>query len=147
MNRILIILLFFVNISFAKEYKAVFDCSSRDMGYVASRMFLVERTMDMMKKDGADVKFAITIHGGCSPITSKNYDEIVKQEDLESAKQAQEQLKKLSTLGVDVVVCEISLNANTIDKSDVIEEAKISKNSFIETIAYQNSGYALMLFE
>lgn len=145
MKKIFIVFSLFVTLSFAKEYKAVFDCSSKDMSYVASRMFLVERTMDMMKKESADVKFAITIHGGCSPIASKNYDEIVK--DVESAREAQEQLKKLSTLGIDIVVCEMSLNANTIDKDDIIKEAKISKNSFIETIAYQNSGYALMLFE
>ena len=41
----------------------------------------------------------------------------------------------------------MSLNANTIEKADVVQDVKISKNSFIDTIAYQNDGYALMTFK
>lgn len=145
--RSFILLLLLVATGLAREYKAVFDCASGDMGYVASRMFLVERTMDMMSEAGDSTKFAITIHGGCAPIVAKEYDEFVKESELESTKLAQDQLKKLKSLGVDVVVCAMSLNANTIDESEVIKEANISKNSFIETIAYQNDGYALMVFE
>ncbi|MCK9473529.1 DsrE family protein [Sulfurimonas sp.] len=132
----------------AQEYKAVFNCNAKDMQYVASRMILVERTMDMIEKNGDTTKFAITIHGGCAPIVSKNYDEIVLDEkDLESIKASQQQLIKLSEKGVEVVVCAMSLNANTIPKEDVIPEVKISQNSFIDTIRFQNNGYALMVFE
>lgn len=136
------------SLSYAFEYKAVFDCSSKDMGYIASRMVLVERTMDMMEQNGDTVKAAVTIHGGCAPIVSKNFDELIlDQESLKAAALAQKQLVKLSQRGVDVIVCDISLNANTIPKEDVIKEVKRSQNSFIETIGYQNKGYALMLFE
>ncbi|MFA7069973.1 MAG: DsrE family protein [Sulfurimonas sp.] len=145
--RVFLFFMLVVTSLFAKEFKAVYDCSSGDMGYVASRMFLVERTKNMMEDNGDSVKFALTIHGKCAPIVSKNYDEVLKDSELESAKLAQEQLKKLATLGIDIVVCAMSLNANAIDEDDVIKEAKISKNSFIETIGYQNDGYALMVFE
>jgi len=132
----------------AQEYKAVFNCNSKDMQYVASRMVLVERTMDMIEKNGGTSKFAITIHGGCAPIVSKNYDEIVLDEkDLASVDLSQKQLVKLAKKGVEIVVCAMSLNANTIDESNVIPSVKISPNSFIETISYQNNGYALMVFE
>ena len=132
----------------AKEYKAVFNCNSNDMQYVASRMILVERTMDMIEKNGDTLKFAITIHGGCAPIVSKNYDEIILNEkDLSSIALSQKQLIKLAKKGVEVVVCAMSLNANTIEKEDVISSVKISPNSFLETISYQNNGYALMVFE
>ena len=80
--------------------------------------------------------------------TSKNYDEIVLDDnDLNSIELSQKQLIKLAYRGVEIVVCAMSLNANTIPKEDVIESVKISPNSFLETIHYQNSGYALMVFE
>ena len=132
----------------AQEYKAVFNCNSNDMQYIASRMVLVERTMDMIEKNGGTSKFVITIHGGCAPIVSKNYDEIILDEkDLASVDLSQKQLVKLANRGIEIVVCAMSLNANTIDESNVIPSVKISPNSFIETISYQNNGYALMVFE
>ncbi len=137
-----------VSVTQAKEYKAVFNCNANDMQYIASRMVLVERTMDMIEEKGDTPKFAITIHGGCAPIVSKNYDEIVLDEnDLGSIELSQKQLIRLADRGVEIVVCAMSLNANTIPKEDVISSVKISPNSFIETIHYQNSGYALMVFE
>lgn len=145
------IFLVFLTLStlYAKEYKAIFDCSSKNYSYVMSRMFLIERTMDMMSEDGSKVDFVLTIHGGCAPIVSVNYDEIIENEnDLESIKKAQIQLKKLATKkDVKVIVCAMSLNANTIETEDVLPFVNISKNSFIETIGYQNDGYALMTFK
>ena len=149
MKYLFLILISILCFAQAKEYKAVFDCSSKESAYIASRMFLIERTMDMMKEDGASVKFALTIHGSCAPIVSMNYDEIIADEDdLSNMAKAQKQLKKLiAQKGVEVTVCAMSLNANTIEKEDVLPLVKISKNSFIETIAYQNDGYALMTFK
>lgn len=145
-----ILILFFVLLGSlqAKEYKAVFDCSSKNAGYIASRMFLLERTMDMIEKNGDSVKFAITIHGSCSPIVSKNIDEVVRDDSrLAVFEKAQRQLKKLAEKKVDIIVCAMSLNANTIDEEDVLPFVKISPNSFIDTIGYQNDGYALMTFK
>lgn len=132
----------------AKEYKAVFNCNAKDISYIASRMALVERTMDMIESNGDKAKFAITIHGGCAPITSINYDEIyLDAESLKAAELSHNQLKKLALKGVEITVCAMSLNANTIPQKDVLPSIKISPNSFLETISYQNSGYALMVFE
>ncbi|TKI68760.1 hypothetical protein FCU45_10135 [Sulfurimonas crateris] len=148
MKRLFFILSVIITSIQAEEYKAVFNCNANDMQYVASRMVLVERTMDMIEEKGDTPKFAVTIHGGCAPIVSKNYDEIILDEkDLSSIELSQKQLIKLADRGVEIVVCAMSLNANTIPKEDVIESVKISPNSFLETIHYQNSGYALMVFE
>jgi len=149
MKYIVLFFLIFSSSLFAKEYKAIFDCSSKDAAYVASRMFLIERTMDMMVSDGDKAKFILTIHGGCAPIVSKNFDEVIENEDdLPVIQKAQTQLKHLAIKkDVKVIVCAMSLNANTIEKEDVLPFIKISKNSFIETIGYQNDGYALMTFK
>ena len=149
MKYILIILLSLTAFVQAKEYKAVYDCSSKNSGYIASRMFLIERTMDMIIKKGDSVKFAITIHGDCAPIVSKNIDEITMDDnELENLEKARTQLERLATKkSVDVIVCAMSLNGNNIEEEDVISSVSISENSFIDTIAYQNDGFALMTFK
>jgi len=144
------ILIFITLFSFlqAKEYKAIFDCSSKNVGYITSRVFLIERTMDMIEKNGDSVKFAITIHGSCAAITSVNFDEIVEENEVELMQKAQTQLKKLATKkDVKITVCAMSLNANNIEKEDVVGFVNISANSYIDTIGYQNDGYALMTFK
>ncbi len=148
MKYIFLLLVIFSALLQAKEYKAVFDCSSKNIGYVASRMFLIERTMDMIQKNGDSTKFALTIHGSCAAIVSVNFDELVEENEVETMQQAQNQLKRLSEKkGVEVIVCAMSLNANTIEEEDVVPFVKIVENSFIDTIGYQNDGYALMTFK
>jgi len=146
--KLILILLTLFSFAQAKEYKAIFDCSSKNVGYITSRMFLIERTMDMIEKNGDSVKFAITIHGSCAAITSVNFDEIVEDNEVELMQKAQSQLKKLAIQkNVKVTVCAMSLNANNIETDDVVEFVNISANSYIDTIGYQNDGYALMTFK
>lgn len=149
MKYILILLLFLSGVSQAREYKAVFDCSSKNASYIMSRMFLIERTIDMIEKNGDSVKFALTIHGNCAPVVSRNFDEVIVDEnDLVLVEKAQKQIIKLANeKKVEVVVCAMSLNANAIAEEDVLPFVYISENSFIDTIGYQNDGYALMTFK
>ncbi len=148
MKYIFLLLVIFSALLQAKEYKAVFDCSSKNVGYVASRMFLIERTIDMIQKNGDSTKFALTIHGSCAALVSVNFDELVEENEVETMQQAQNQLKRLSEKkDIEVIVCAMSLNANTIEEEDVVPFVKIVENSFIDTIGYQNDGYALMTFK
>ncbi|MCK4973714.1 MAG: DsrE family protein [Sulfurimonas sp.] len=148
MKYIFLLLVIFSALLQAKEYKAVFDCSSKNVGYVASRMFLIERTIDMIQKNGGSTKFALTIHGSCAALVSVNFDELVEENEVETMQQAQNQLKRLSEKkDIEVIVCAMSLNANTIEEEDVVPFVKIVENSFIDTIGYQNDGYALMTFK
>lgn len=137
-----------ISILQAKEYKVVYDCSSSDANYVKSRMWLVGKTMDIIEEQGDTNQVVLTLHGGCVPMVSKLYDEIVPDEDVQSIKQAQDYLKSLSKRkNVRIIACAMSLSANAIDKKEVLPFIQIVKNSFIETIYYQNLGYALMTFE
>ena len=149
MRAVLLLLFTLLTVAQAEEYKAVFDCSSNKASYIASRMMLVERTMSMIEKRGNKPVFAITLHGGCVPIVSKNYDEIfMDEEDMLSIQRAQESIIRLSKKkGVEITACAIALNANAIAQEDVLPFVHISENSFIDTIAYQNCGYALMTFK
>jgi len=132
----------------AEEYKVVYDCSSDNANYIKSRMWLVGKTIDMIEEQGDTTKVAITIHGKCAIIVSKEYDMIVPEEDEESIKKAQDYLISLSKRkNVKIITCAMSLANNTIDKKEVLPFIQIVKNSFIDTIRYQNLGYALMTFK
>ena len=129
----------------AQEYKAVFDCSASDMRYTLTRFNLIEKTKQMIEERGDTVRFAVTMHGGCAKAASVNADYIVPEEDVAFVKKVQESLKRLSgAKNVELVVCAIALEGNGIDREDVLPFLRISENSYIDTIGYQNRGYALM---
>ena len=143
----MVIIVTFMTLS-AEEYKAVFDCSSSDANYIKSRMWLVGKTIDMIEEQGDTSQVVLTLHGGCVPIVSKLYNEIVPDEDLQNIKQAQEYLKSLSKRkNVKIIACAMSLSANAIEKEEVLPFVQIVRNSFLDTIYYQNMGYALMTFK
>lgn len=61
---------------------------------------------------------------------------------------AQDYLKGLSERkNVKIIACAMSLRANAIEQKEVLPFIQIVKNSFIDTIYYQNLGYALMTFK
>ncbi len=132
----------------AKENKVIYDCSSSDAGYIKSRMWLVGKTIDMMKEQGDSSKVVLTLHGGCVSMVSEDYDMITPDEDIDKIQKAQEYLTSLSKReNVKIIVCAMSLSSNGIEKKEVLPFVKISKNSFLDTIKYQNDGYAIMTFK
>jgi len=147
-KSILLMLLLFVSVLNAKEYKVIYDCSSSEASFVKSRMWLIGKTIDMMRENGDSSKVVLTLHGGCIPMVSEDYDMLVPDKDIESIKQAQEYLISLSKReNVKIIVCAMSLNAKSIPKKEVLPFIDISPNSFLDTIKYQNEGYALMSFK
>ncbi len=128
----------------AQELKAIFDCSSKDASYIDSRMMLIEKTMDMIKEDKDKVNFVLTIHGECIKAASKNYADMIEIEDVAHINNAQKTMERISKKGVKIIACAIALSHYKIDQKDVLPFMKISKNSYIDLIKYQNQGYALM---
>lgn len=130
------------------NYKAVFDCSSSKASYIKSRMWLIGKTFDMIEKKGDKADFVLTLHGGCVPMISKVYDEVIAEEDEADIKKAQEYLVELvKKKKIKVIACAMSLSVNAIQRSEVLPFVSISENSFIDLIHYQNQGYALMTFK
>lgn len=148
MKKNIFLIVGFVSFIHAQEYKSVFDCSSDNARFVMTRMNLIEKTMQMIEKNGDQTNFAITLHGGCVPMVSDKYSEIVPDEDIPYIKKAQESVTRLANnKKVKIIVCAMSLNANAIEEKEVLPFIEISKNSFIDTIYFQNKGYALMTFK
>lgn len=129
----------------AGEYKAVFDCSSNDPRYIMSRMALIEKTKAQLEARGEKPLFAITMHGGCVKAASEHADFLVEEDAVVFIREAQRSLERLSKAkDVEIVACAIALEGNAIDRDDVLPFIRISENSYIDTIGYQNRGYALM---
>lgn len=148
MRKYIFLISILLSFTQAQEYKSVFDCSSNNARFVMTRMSLIEKTMNMIEKRGDKAKFAITLHGGCVPMVSSAYGEIVPDEDMPYIKRAQESIRRLSKdKKVKIIVCAMSLNANAIENKEVLLFIHISENSFIDTIGLQNKGYALMTFK
>ncbi len=148
MKQTLLILLILFGTLQAQEYKAVFDCSSDNARYVSGRMMLVEKTIEMIEKRGDNATVAITLHGGCVPMVSRAFDEIIFDEDMPYIQNAQNIITRLAKKkGVEIVACAMSLDANALEQQEVLPFVRISENSFIDTITYQNRGYAVMTFK
>ncbi|MDD3591489.1 MAG: DsrE family protein [Sulfurovum sp.] len=132
----------------AKEYKALFDCSSENSGYIKSRMWLVGKTIDMIEAQGDTASVVLTLHGNCVPMAAKTFDEVVDDKDIANIKEAQKWLVALGKRkNVKVIACSMSLQSHVIDENDLLPFVAVSDNSFIEAIMYQNEGYALMTFK
>ena len=148
MSKIFLALLMLVGIAQANDYKAVFDCSSSDSNFIKTRMWLVGKTIDMIEKRGDKATVALTLHGGCVQMVAQDYEMITADEDVKNIEKAQNYLISLSKRkNVKIIACAMSLNASAIEKSDVLSFVEVSANSFIDTIGYQNNGYALMTFK
>ena len=148
MKKNIIMISILVSFIQAQEYKSVFDCSSDNARFIKTRMSLIEKTMSMIEKRGDKAKFVVTLHGGCVPMVSNLYNEIVPDEDMSYIKKAQESIRRLAEdKKVKIIVCAMSLNANGIEEKEVLPFIQISENSFIDTIGFQNDGYAVMTFK
>jgi predicted peroxiredoxin len=148
MKKIFLTLLLLLVSLEAKEYKAVFDCSSSDAHYIKTRMWLIDKTISMIEEKGDNARFVLTLNGGCVPMVSKYFLDIVPDEDISNIKKAQDHLKTIATKkNVKVIACAMSLKRNLIKQKDVLDFVSVSPNSYIDTIGYQNDGYALMTFK
>lgn len=145
MKKVLALSLALLGGAAAQEYKAVFDCASSDPRYIMSRMLLIEKTKQQIEAAGERAVFAITMHSGCVKAASENADYLVKEDEVVFVRKTQEVLERLAKKEkVEVIACAIALAGNAIDREEVLPFIRISENSYIDTIGYQNRGYALM---
>ena len=120
----------------------VFDCSSADKKYVASRLWLVDMSIKEYKENGTPYNVVLTIHSGCTDIVSKN----VSQDD----KMMQNIHKKLEIVSnhpnVSIEACQIAVDRFEIKHDDLHPFVKLVPNSITRVISLQNDGYAFIPF-
>ena len=137
MIKIIIGLALLFNIVHA-EQKAVFDCASKDMRFVHSRMALIELTAKELQEKKVPYNFVLTIHSRCTQIIDgSNFDENIQK--------IQKKLEVLKTKhNVKIEVCAIAVDRLGYERSDVLPFVGVVANSITRVIELQNDGYAFI---
>ena len=125
-----------------KKQTVVFDCSSADMKYVASRLWLIDLSVEEYIDAKTPYDVVVTIHSGCTSIVSKNVPA-----DNKMMKTIQKKLEKLSKYdNVSIEACQIAVDRFKIKHEDVYPFMKLVPNSITRAISLQNDGYAFIPF-
>lgn len=120
----------------------VFDCSSADKKYVASRLWLIDTSIKEYKENNTPYDVVLTIHSGCTDIVSKNVSA-----DNKMMKKIHKKLTKLSAHeNVSVEACQIAVDRFKIKHTDLHPYIKLVPNSITRVIKLQNDGYAFIPF-
>ena len=127
-----------------EPYKALFDCSSGDMKFVASRIWLIQKTADQLLEEKEPYDFVVTIHSGCTPIVAADPSGYPEADRLEGIQMQMETLAE--EYGVKFVACGIAAQRYALGKEDLLPFVTTVPNSITEAIRLQNQGYALIPF-
>ena len=125
-----------------KTQNVVFDCSSADKKYVASRLWLIDMSIKEYVANGTPYNVVLTIHSGCTDIVSK----IITDDD----KRMQKIHKKLEILSkhenVFIEACQIAVDRFGIEYNEMHPFITLVPNSITRVISLQNDGYAFIPF-
>ncbi len=132
--RIVILVLLFITILHATEYKAVFNLSSGEdksiKGSIINNITLLQKHYS---KQGDSLKAVVVISGNA-------YQYFIK----EKKKNFKNELSTLATSGVKFEVCSMGMKKRKILASDLDIYAKPVFNRTFALIQWQNRGYALI---
>ncbi len=140
MRSLFISLVLLISPVFAQSdtQKAVFDCSSGDMKFVGSRMWLIEQSAKELTEKKIPYEFVLTVHSGCTPLMDQESGE-------ETIEMIQKRLKVLhDTYGLKIEACGIALERFGYEDDDLLPYVSTVKNSITRVIELQNNGYAFI---
>lgn len=140
MRSLFISLVLLISPLFAQSdtQKAVFDCSSGDMKFVGSRMWLIEQSAKELVEKKIPYEFVLTVHSGCTPLIDQESGE-------ETIEMIQKRLKVLhDTYGLKIEACGIALERFGYEDEDLLPYVSTVRNSITRVIELQNNGYAFI---
>ena len=124
-----------------KTQKVVFDCSSSDKKFVASRLWLIDMSIKEYIANGTPYNIVLTIHSGCTNIVSENSDDDKTMIEIH---------KKLEILSkyenVSIEACQIAVDNLGIAHDELHPFITLVPNSITRVIFLQNDGYAFIPF-
>jgi len=125
-----------------KVQNIVFDCSSADEKFIASRLWLIDMSIKEYKTQGTPYNVVLTIHSGCTDIVSKNVDA-----DDKMMKNIHKKLEIVSKHeNVSIEACQIAVDRFKIKHDDLHPFISLVPNSITRVISLQNDGYAFIPF-
>lgn len=125
-----------------KTQNVVFDCSSSDKKFVASRLWLIDISIKEYVANMIPYNVVLTIHSGCTDIVSKNI-----ADDDEMMKNIHKKLENISKYeNVSIEACQIAVDNFSIDHDELHPFIRLIPNSITRVISLQNDGYAFIPF-
>jgi intracellular sulfur oxidation DsrE/DsrF family protein len=125
-----------------KTQNVVFDCSSSDKKFVASRLWLIDMSIKEYVANGTLYNVVVTIHSGCTDIVSKKI--------ADGDKMMKNIHKKLETISkrenVSIEACQIAVDRFGIEYNEMHPYITLVPNSITRVISLQNDGYAFIPF-
>ena len=125
-----------------KKQTVVFDCSSGDKKFVASRLWLIDITLQEYVDKKIPYEAVLTIHSGCTDIVSTK-----APKDNKVIGKIEKMLKKISKHeNLSIEACQIAVDRFKIKHDDLYPFMKLVPNSITRVISLQNDGYAFIPF-
>ena len=125
-----------------KTQKVVFDCSSSDKKFVASRLWLIDMSIKEYVAKGTPYNVVLTIHSGCTDIVSTKIADNDKM-----MKNIQKKLEIVSKHeNVSIEACQIAVDRFGIEHDEMHPFITLVPNSITRVISLQNDGYAFIPF-
>ncbi len=125
-----------------KTQKVVFDCSSSDKKFVASRLWLIDMSIKEYVAKGTPYNVVLTIHSGCTDIVSTKI-----ADDDKMMKNLQKKLEIVSKHeNVSIEACQIAVDRFGIEHDEMHPFITLVPNSITRVISLQNDGYAFIPF-
>ena len=122
--------------------KVVFDCSSSDKKFIASRLWLIDMSIKEYLSKGIPYHIVLTIHSGCTDIVSKKVSD-----DDKMMKTIHKRLEIVSQHeNVSIEACQIAVDRFGIKYKDMHPFITLVPNSITRVISLQNDGYAFIPF-
>jgi intracellular sulfur oxidation DsrE/DsrF family protein len=125
--------------------RAVWDFTGGDGRRFYDRVSLMKETAESFIARGATLDFFMLIHGPATQFVAKTAAGTkFEKAACENLPQIHALLEALARLGVRIEVCLIAMDRSHVTRENLISCVVIEPNVFLNSIALQNKGYALM---
>lgn len=125
--------------------RAVWDFTTGDARRFFDRVDLMRRTAESFIARGTAIDFVMLIHGPATQFVAKRHAGTkFEKAACATLPGIHALLATLAALGVRIEVCLIAMERSDVARDNLIGCATIEENVFLNSIALQNKGYALM---
>jgi intracellular sulfur oxidation DsrE/DsrF family protein len=128
-----------------KQARAVWDFTTGDERRFLDRVSLMKQTAESFLARKVAVDFVLLIHGQATKFVARNHtgtkfgkDACPLLGDIHAL------LAALAALGVRIEVCLIAMERCLVTRENLLPCTVVEENVFLNSIALQNKGYALM---
>ena len=125
--------------------RAVWDFTGGDARRFLDRVTLMKETAESFIARGVTLDFVMLIHGPATQFVAKTHAGTkFEKAGCTTLPEIHALLEALAALGVRIEVCLIAMDRSLVARENLISCVVVEPNVFLNSIALQNRGYALM---